>query len=99
MKLIAQGLSLSELRDSEALVNEGECAELRLYTEFDLNPDEVKDIETFLVTWRITLIDSLKYDMRVIGIRYRKVQTVELGVLSALSIPIIGWQLFKLDSP
>jgi len=96
--IIAEGPSISDLSQYEALFKEGEKGELRLYVERSLNQEELDCLAQEILDQGVTLTAPITQDARIVSIKFQK-QIAPLliigGVIVALVIGVTGWQLFK----
>lgn len=102
--LVAQGYTTGELELAEQYVPSGGNAEVRIFFDYDLSPDEVMDIESGLFDQGVELTGPVTYGSRMLVIPFKKSESEGIGLvfLPLIAIAgivgaggIFGWQLFS----
>ena len=107
--LVAEGYTIEELENNNDLVQPGESAEIRVFFDHDLSPDEIESIEIELLDRGVSLMGPITYGSRTMVIPFENGQVPGSGIgllplvpivaiAGALGITsIVGWQIFKDD--
>ena len=98
MQLIAQGLDITELEQSESLLAEGEAGEVRLYLSQEPTIEQLQALQDGLLERGVILTEPIAYDARIVSIKFVKgiAPLVIVGlVVGGLFATGIGWQVFK----
>ena len=103
-ELVAQGYTVGELELAEQYVQPGNNAELRVFYDRELSPDEVEMIESELFYQGIELTGPVTFASGMLIIPFKKSSPEGIGfafvpIATVASIigggSIFGWQLFS----
>ena len=98
MQLVAQGLDINKLEQSESLLAEGEAGEVRLYLSQEPTIEQLQELQDGLLERGVILTEPIAYDARIVSVKFRKgiAPLVIIGlVVGGLFATGIGWQVFK----
>ena len=97
MQLVAQGLDINELEQSESLLAEGEAGEVRLYLSQEPTIEQLQELQDGLLERGVILTEPIAYDARIVSIKFRKgiAPLVIVGLVAGgIMGTVLGWQVF-----
>ncbi len=99
MILIAEELggSLARLPDYEAYFATGDTGELRLYLVSPMSQEDILQMEQEILSQGVVLTAPIVQDANILVIKFRKVSTPLIIMVSVIGVVLQGWQLFKMD--
>jgi len=96
--LIAEGTELDQIGNYESYFNEYDRGEVRFYTEYELTPEQVAQLEEDIRSQGVYLTAPIIQDSRIVYIQFEKRIAPLLiigGIVAAIIGSILGWQIFQ----